>query len=72
MQFVKDMLQSDSSNSSARAINILGAFTGTILLSYTTVAASSLPVEPFGIYMAYCGGVYGLGKYLDKKEVKNV
>lgn len=69
--FLKEMLFSSSSSSSARAINTLGAVTGTLLISYTTFTVA-LPTEAFGIYMAYCGGVYGVGKYLDKKDTKDV
>jgi hypothetical protein len=66
MQFVKDLVADDTDKSSARAINILGAMLGSILLAYDTYTRGSLGFDVFSAYLAYCGGVYGVGKYLDK------
>ena len=67
MQWFKDMLSSENNKSSARVINFIGAVTGTLLLTYETYL-HGLHVVVFGVYLAYCGGVYVSGKYLDKKE----
>lgn len=70
-EWVKSLLSTDSNKSSARVINILGAITGTILLAYETYL-HGLHVDVFGVYLAYCGGVYVGGKYLDNKGDTNV
>jgi len=64
-EWISQMLTSDSNKSSARVINFIGATTGTILLAYQTYL-HGLSVDAFGVYLAYCGGVYVGGKYLDK------
>lgn len=73
MNFLKDVLSYGSNASSARVINMLGAITASCLLVWDTVANSGVRNEAFGMYLAYCAGVYGYGKKLDKesKDEKN-
>jgi hypothetical protein len=70
MNYLQDMLSSDSNRSSARVINFIGAVTGTVLISYDTFL-HGLRGDVFSVYLAYCGGVYVGGKYLDKKGNTN-
>lgn len=70
MGFIKDMLSAESATSSARVINFIGAISGTCLLAYDT-ALHGLSIEAFGVYLAYCGGVYGVSKGLDKIQGKD-
>ena len=69
MKWLSEMLSVDNNKSSARMINFIGAINGSILLAYET-NLNGLSHELFAIYLAYCGGVYGVGKYFDK-GVKN-
>ena len=66
MKFIKDILSHGATASSARTINILGAVTASTLLIWDTIANSVIRSEVFGMYLAYCAGVYGYGKKLDK------
>ena len=68
MNFLKDVLSYGSNASSARVINMLGAITASCLLVWDTVANSGVRNEAFGMYLAYCAGVYGYGKKLDKES----
>ena len=68
MNFLKDILSYGSNASSARVINMLGAITASCLLVWDTVANSSVRNEAFGMYLAYCAGVYGYGKKLDRES----
>ena len=68
MNFLKDILSYESNTSSARVINVLGAITASCLLVWDTVVNSSVRNEAFGMYLAYCAGVYGYGKKLDKES----
>lgn len=67
-EFIKSALTSGAEISSARVINILGAITASALLVWDTVVNSSVRNEVFGMYLAYCAGVYGYGKKLDKES----
>ena len=73
MNFLKDVFSYGSNASSARVVNMLGAITASCLLVWDTVANSGVRNEAFGMYLAYCAGVYGYGKKLDKesKDEKN-
>lgn len=53
--------------SSARLINIVGAVTGTMLLLYHGLWLDNLSGEVLGVYLAYCSGTYGIGKYMDRR-----
>lgn len=68
MQIFKDIVSSESSVSSARSINILGACTASALLIWDTIVNGAVRNESFGMYLAYCAGVYGYGKKLDKEN----
>ena len=65
-QHIQEMLSTDSNKSSARLINFMGALLGAGLLAYDTAINKHLDETNFGIFMAYCGGVYSIGKALDK------
>ena len=71
IKWLNDILSIDNNKSSARVINFIGAITGTMLLAYQTYL-HGLSVDVFGVYLAYCGGVYVGGKYLDNKVDTNV
>ncbi len=73
MNFLKDVLSYGSNASSARVVNMLGAITASCLLVWDTVTNGGVRNEAFGMYLAYCAGVYGYGKKLDKesKDEKN-
>ena len=66
MQIFKDIVSSESSVSSARSINILGACVASAVLIWDTVTNGAVRNEAFGMFLAYCAGVYGYGKKLDK------
>lgn len=66
-QIAKEILTDEGQISSARVINVLGAVTGTVLLVYHGMWLGTLDAEVFGIYMGYCAGVYGVGKYMDRR-----
>lgn len=70
--FFKKLITSASEYSSARFINVLGFFTATALIGYDTFLRGHLDDVNFMWYLAYCGGVYGVSKYLEKKEPTNV
>lgn len=63
-----DVLSDKGNVSSARLINVVGAITGTAVVIYYGMYLEALTAEIFGIYMAYCGGVYGVGKYIDRRD----
>ena len=65
-EFVKSALTSGAEISSARAINVFGAIIASALLVWDTLANGTVRSETFGMYLAYCAGVYGYGKKLDK------
>ena len=68
MNFLKDILSYGSTASSARVINIVGAITASALLLWDTIVNSVIRSEAFGMYLAYCAGVYGYGNKLDKES----
>ncbi len=68
MEWLKEMLSATSANSSARVVNFFGAICGTGILGYATYKYG-LDATCFATYLGYCGGVYGVGKYLDTKAV---
>ena len=69
MQIFKDIVSSESSVSSARSINILGACVASAVLIWDTVTNGAVRNEAFGMFLAYCAGVYSYGKKLDKEKV---
>ena len=64
LKFMQEVGTNGSSTSSARVINVLGACTASALLIWDTIVRN----ESFGMYLAYCAGVYGYGKKLDKEN----
>ena len=68
LKFMQEAVANGSSTSSARVINMLGAITTSCLLILDTVVNSTIRSEVFGMYLAYCAGVYGYGKKLDKEN----
>lgn len=70
INWLKDILSADSNKSSARLINFIGAITGTNLIAYQTYL-HGLQADIFGVYLAYCGGVYVGGKYLEKGDTND-
>lgn len=68
MKYIKDAISASKDVSSARVINLLGAVSATVLLGFDTVYNASIRIEAFGMYLAYCAGVYGYGKKLDKEN----
>ncbi len=68
LKFMQEVVANGSSTSSARVINVLGACVASALLIWDTVANSGVRNEAFGMYLAYCAGVYGYGKKLDKES----
>lgn len=67
-EFLVKMMSNGANVSSARAINIVGAVASTVLVLYHGIVLKQLSAEIFGLYLAYCGGVYGVGKVLDNKQ----
>lgn len=67
-KWLNEMLSSESNKSSARVINFIGAVNGGMLLAYDTYIHQMLSVECYGLYLAFCGGVYVIGKKLDKDK----
>jgi hypothetical protein len=57
---LRELLNPNSDVSSSRFINLGGWVTGTLLLAYEAYL-HGLDVGVFGVYLAYCGGVYGVG-----------
>ncbi len=68
LKFMQEAVANGSSVSSARSINILGACVASALLVYDTVTNGAVRNEAFGMYLAYCAGVYSYGKKLDKES----
>lgn len=66
LKFMQEAVANGSSTSSARVINVLGACVASALLILDTVANGAVRNEAFGMFLAYCAGVYGYGKKLDK------
>ena len=64
---MREMVTDTGETSSARVINIGGFVVGTVLLVYHGIWLDTLNYDVFGVYMAYCAGVYGTSKYLDRK-----
>jgi hypothetical protein len=62
MSFIKDLMSNSGVVSSARVINITGAVVGAGLIIVDVYQRGSLYATNFGIYLAYCGGVYTIGK----------
>ena len=69
MNFLKEMLSYESNTSSARVINIIGAVVASVLLIVDTAINSALRTDALYAYLAYCAGVYGTSKYLDRKAI---
>lgn len=70
IEYLKEMLSSNSNKSSARLINFMGALLGACLLAYDTATHGKLDSTNFGLFLGYCGGVYTLGKAIGKSEQK--
>ena len=68
LEFFKKLITSANEYSSARFINIQGFYTATALIIYDIYLRGHLDDTNFIWYLAYCGGVYGVSKYLEKKE----
>ena len=68
MEWFKQIVSSHSAVSSARLINITGAITGFLLIMFDTLKSGTLDNTAFGIYLAYCAGVYATGKGLSTIE----
>ena len=62
MSFIKDLMSNSGVVSSARVINITGAVVGAGLIVADAAQRGMLDATNFGIYLAYCGGVYTIGK----------
>jgi uncharacterized membrane protein len=62
MSFIKDLMSNSGVVSSARVINITGAVVGAGLIIADIAQRGMLDATNFGIYLAYCGGVYTIGK----------
>lgn len=71
-EFFKKLISNMSEYSSARFVNIQGFYTATALIATDTFLRGHLDDVNFMWYLAYCGGVYGVSKYLDKKDSSNV
>lgn len=67
MQILKEILTDNGSISSARVINVGGFVIGSALLSYHGFWLDKLDAEIYGLYMAYCAGTYGAGKWIERK-----
>ena len=74
LQYLKNMVSSDATVSSARVINISGFVTSTGLMIADFVAKNALDTANFGLYLTYCAGGFVASKALDyfKKEPTNV
>lgn len=70
LNYLKEMLSTNSNKSSARLINFMGALLGAGLLAYDTATHGKLDSTNFGLYLAYCGGVYTLGKAIGKNQTQ--
>ena len=66
-KILKEVVTDNGGTSSGRVINVLGAIVGTILVLYHGLWLDTLNYDVFGVYLAYCAGVYGTSKYLDRK-----
>jgi hypothetical protein len=69
LEYLKSMLSNDPSNSSARAINVMGAVIATALMAYDTFHNGKLDSTNLGLFLSYCGVGYGVSKTLDKVGV---
>ena len=74
LQYLKNMVSSDATVSSARVINISGFVTSTGLMIADFSAKNALDTTNFGLYLTYCAGGFVASKALDyfKKEPTNV
>ena len=70
IEWFKNMLQNDSVVSSARFINVAGFFTATGLMVHDVILRGMMDSTNFGMYLAYCAGVYGVSKGLDMVKGK--
>lgn len=66
-KILREITTDKGETSSARVINIGGFLVGTTLLMYHGIWLDTLSYDVFGVYMAYCAGVYTGGKYLDRR-----
>lgn len=68
LEYLKEILSTNSNKSSARLINFMGAVLGAGLLAYDTAIHGQLDNTNFGLFLGYCGGVYTLGKAIGKNQ----
>lgn len=66
-KILNEIVTDGGGTSSGRVINVLGAVVGTVLVIYHGIWLDTLNYDVFGVYLAYCAGVYGTSKYLDRK-----
>lgn len=71
MEFLNKLISKDDTVSSARFINVLGAFTGFVLIITDTALSGALSATHLTIYLSYCGGVYAASKTLTVIDNKN-
>lgn len=70
LNYLNEMLSSESNKSSARLINFMGAVLASMLLAYDTFIRGNLDSTNFGLFLGYCGGVYTLGKAIGKNQTQ--
>ncbi len=66
-KFIQEAVTDKGETSSARAINILGAVTGTILMLYHGIWLNTLSYDVLAVYLGYCSGTYAVGKYIGRR-----
>lgn len=66
IEWLNAVFSNNGEPSSSRIINFIGCIAATVWISYDVIN-HPLNVEAFGLYLAYCGGVYVGGKYFDAK-----
>ena len=66
-KILKEIITDNGAISSARVINVGGFIVGSTLLIYHGLWLDKLDAEVYGLYMAYCAGVYTGGKWIERK-----
>ena len=72
LQYLKNMVSSDATVSSARVINISGFVTSTGLMIADFSAKNALDTANFVAYLTYCAGGFAVSKGLDYLQNKGV
>ena len=67
MQILSEIVTDNGAISSARVINLGGFIIGSTLLMYHGLWLDKLDAEVYGLYLGYCAGVYGTGKWIERK-----